>query len=110
MRSPAVYIAARRNRDTVAAQKKIFNENLVLSPAESLRREGAANASVIMSGPGPRALQKWVDMQRAGNGDSVFLTEREPWMRGEVVDLNAAAEALITGCEARDESAWRPGD
>ena len=80
---------ARRNRNTIAAQKKIFNENLVLSPAESLRREGAANASAIMSGPAPQALQKWVDMQVAGNGDSVFLTDLTPWQRGDVVTLNA---------------------
>src|SRR5262249_52491096 len=84
---------ARRNRDTIAAQKKIFNENLLLSPAESLRREGAANASAVMSGPAPQALQRWVDMQRAGDGDSVFLTDREPWIRGEGLDLNAAAGA-----------------
>ena len=79
---------ARRNRDTIAAQKRIFNENLLLSPAESLRREGASNASAIMSGPAPEALQKWVQMQQAGNGDSVFLTDRQPWVEGEAVQLN----------------------
>jgi ClpP class serine protease len=82
---------ARRNRDTIAAQKKVFNENLVLAPAESLLRESAANVSTILSGPAPQALQKWLDMQRAGNGDSVFLTELEPWIQGEVVQLNAGA-------------------
>jgi enoyl-CoA hydratase len=46
-----------------------------------------------MSGPAPRALQKWVDMQRAGKSDSVFLTAPEPWIRGEAVDLNAPADA-----------------
>jgi len=82
---------ARRNRDTIAAQKRIFNENLTLSPAESLRREGALSASAIMSGPVPQALQKWVDMQDAGDGDSVFLTQPEPWMRGDAIELNSAA-------------------
>jgi enoyl-CoA hydratase/carnithine racemase len=77
---------ARRNRDTIAAQKKVFNENLVLSPAESLQRESTANVSTILSGPAPQALQKWLDMQR--NGESVFLTELEPWIQGEVVELN----------------------
>jgi enoyl-CoA hydratase len=80
---------ARRNRDTIAAQKKVFNEHLVLNPAESLRRESAANVSAILSGPAPEALQKWVDMQRAGNGESVFLTGLQPWIQGEVVQLNA---------------------
>ncbi len=77
---------ARRNRDTIAAQKKVFNENLVLNPAESLQRESAANVSTILSGPAPRALQKWLDMQR--NGESVFLTDLAPWIQGELVQLN----------------------
>jgi enoyl-CoA hydratase/carnithine racemase len=77
---------ARRNRDTIAAQKKVFNENLVLSPAESLQRESAANVSTILSGPAPRALQMWLDMQR--NGESVFLTDLAPWIQGELVQLN----------------------
>jgi enoyl-CoA hydratase/carnithine racemase len=77
---------ARRNRDTIAAQKKVFNENLVLSPAESLQRESTANVSTILSGPAPQALQKWLEMQR--NGESVFLTDLEPWIQGELVQLN----------------------
>jgi enoyl-CoA hydratase/carnithine racemase len=78
---------ARRNRDTIAAQKKVFNENFVLNPAESLQRESAANVSAILSGPAPQALQQWLDMQR--NGESVFLTDLQPWAHGDVVDLNA---------------------
>jgi enoyl-CoA hydratase/carnithine racemase len=80
---------ARRNRHTIAAQKKVFNENLVLNPAESLQRESAANVSAILSGPAPQALQKWIDMQRAGNGESVFLTDLQAWIRAELVPLNA---------------------
>jgi enoyl-CoA hydratase/carnithine racemase len=75
-----------RNRDTIAAQKKVFNENLVLNPAESLHRESAANVSTVLSGPAPQALQKWLGMQR--NGESVFLTDLEPWIQGEPVQLN----------------------
>jgi enoyl-CoA hydratase/carnithine racemase len=77
---------ARRNRDTIAAQKKVFNENLVLNPAESLHRESAANVSTVLSGPAPQALQKWLGMQR--NGESVFLTDLQPWIQGELVQLN----------------------
>jgi enoyl-CoA hydratase len=83
---------ARRNRETIAAQKRIFNEGLHLSPAESLRVEGASNASAIISGPARKALQKWLDMQYEHNGDSVFLTDLEPWLRGEAVDLTAQKE------------------
>jgi len=85
---------ARRNRDTIAAQKRIFNENITLSPAESLRREGALSASAILSGPVPLALQKWVEIQGAGDGDSVFLTHPEPWTRGEAVELNSPADVF----------------
>jgi enoyl-CoA hydratase/carnithine racemase len=81
---------ASRNRDTIAAQKRVFNENLGLNPTEALRRECAANISTILSGPAPRALQKWLDMQPP-DGESVFLTELEPWIQGEVVQLNADA-------------------
>ncbi len=81
---------ARRNRNTIGVQKRIFNEDLLLSPADSLRREGTANAAGVLSGPAPRALRAWVDMQQDGTGDSVFLTDLEPWVRGGVVDLNDA--------------------
>jgi enoyl-CoA hydratase len=84
---------ARRNRNTIAAQKKVFNENLVLNPAESLHRESAANVSSILSGPAPQALQKWLEMQRAGDGESLFLTDLQTWIQGEVVQLNAANHA-----------------
>jgi enoyl-CoA hydratase len=84
---------ARRNRETIAAQKRVFNENLGLNPSESLRRESAANVSAILSGPASQALQRWIDMQRAGTGDSVFLTELKPWAQGEVVQLNARQDA-----------------
>jgi enoyl-CoA hydratase len=77
---------ARRNRNTIAAQKKVFNENVVLNPAESLHHESASNVSTILSGPAPQALQKWLDMQR--NGESVFLTDLAPWVQGQTVQLN----------------------
>jgi enoyl-CoA hydratase len=83
---------ARRNRDTIAAQKRVFNEDLVLNPAESLRREGAASVSAILSGPASQALQKWIGMQRAVNGESVFLTDLQAWAQGEVVQLNAGQD------------------
>lgn len=78
---------ARRNRGTVAAQKRIFNENLGLRPAESLRHEGALSASAMSADAAATALRKWVDMQ-APDGDSVFLTEPGPWTTGEAVRLN----------------------
>lgn len=77
---------SRRNRATVAAQKQIFNEHHALSPADSLRREGATSVISINADAANRALQEWVDRQR--DGDSVFLTEPEPWVRGDAVSLN----------------------
>jgi enoyl-CoA hydratase len=81
---------ATRNRQTVAAQKRIFNEYALMSPPEALRAEGAANAAGIVSGVAPRALRKWVGMQKELDGESVFLANLEPWRRGEVLDLNEA--------------------
>lgn len=89
----ALELAARyatRNRDTIAAQKRVFNEYALLAPADSLRAEGAANAAGVVSGPAPGALRAWVAQQQQGDGDSVFLTGPEPWAEGRVVDLNAA--------------------
>jgi enoyl-CoA hydratase len=81
-----------RNRDTIAAQKRVFNEYSLLPPGESLRNGGAANAAGVISGPAPRALCASVQMQREGGGDSVFLTSLEPWRKGEAVDLNTEDE------------------
>ena len=77
-----------RNRDTVAAQKRIFNEHHALSPAASLRREGAMSASSANAAEAATALREWVDMQHHNGGDSVFLTRPEPWVKGEAVCLN----------------------
>lgn len=84
---------ATRNRDTVSAQKRIFNEYALLSPADSLRAEGAANAAGVVSGVAPQALREWVKRQRELDGESVFLADLEPWRLGQVLDLNAAGEA-----------------
>jgi enoyl-CoA hydratase len=77
-----------RNRDTVAAQKRIFNEYHALPPAASLRREGAMSASSANAAAAAAALREWVDMQHHNGGDSVFLTRPEPWVKGEAVCLN----------------------
>ncbi|MGV9414567.1 enoyl-CoA hydratase/isomerase family protein [Nocardia sp. NPDC003693] len=79
---------ARRNRANVAAQKRIINEDFASSPAAGLRHEAAVNAAGVLDGPARAALREWVRMQENGGGDSVFLTDLEPWTRGEVVDLN----------------------
>ncbi len=83
---------ATRNRDTIAAQKRIFNEYAFLSPADSLRAEGAANAAGVVSGVAPKALRRWVERQAELGGESVFLADLEPWRRGEAVDLNDDVE------------------
>lgn len=79
---------AARNRETVAAQKRIFNEYAYLPPAVSFRNEGAANAAGILGGPARKALRAWIDMQEDCDGDSVFLRNLSPWTDGAVVDLN----------------------
>lgn len=64
------------------------------SPAESLRREGAASVSAVASGPARQTLRKWLAMQRESDGESVFLTEPDSWIQGEVAQLNAREEPL----------------
>jgi enoyl-CoA hydratase/carnithine racemase len=44
-------VYARRNRATVAAQKRIFNEHHALPPGDSLRRDGAMSAVSINAAP-----------------------------------------------------------
>lgn len=87
---------ARRPRNTVAAQKRIFNEYALMPPAESFRHESAAQVAGILSGPAPQALTKWIDMQHDCDGDSVFLRNLEPWTDGTAVDLNGG-ELMIEG-------------
>jgi enoyl-CoA hydratase/carnithine racemase len=79
---------ATRNRDTIAAQKRIFNEYALLPPDDALRAEGATNAAGVIGGPAPRALRAWLQMQHDGGGDSTFLTNLDPWRDGAVIDLN----------------------
>jgi hypothetical protein len=63
-----------------------------MSPADSLRAEGAANAAGVVSGVAPKALRKWVERQRELDGESVFLADLEPWRLGEALDLNGDGE------------------
>jgi enoyl-CoA hydratase/carnithine racemase len=84
---------ATRNRLNIAAQTRIFNEDALLSPIDSLLREGATNVAGILGGPAPRALQAWVDMQRKTGGDSPFITNMDTWTKGDVVDLNKNPKA-----------------
>jgi enoyl-CoA hydratase/carnithine racemase len=84
---------ATRNRDNIAAQKRIFNEDALLSPFESLLREGSTNTAGVLAGPAPRALRAWVEMQKRSGGDSQFLTNLDAWAGGRVVDLNQPSGA-----------------
>lgn len=45
-----------------------------------------------MSGPAPKALREWLDIQHEHDGDSVFLTDPQPWLWGEAVDLTGQKE------------------
>jgi hypothetical protein len=59
-----------------------------LAPADALRAEGVANVAGVLGGPAPRALRAWVEMQRKPGGDSVVLTNPEPWSDGTAIALN----------------------
>jgi enoyl-CoA hydratase/carnithine racemase len=96
---------ATRNRLNIAAQKRIFNEDALQSPANSLIREGASNIAGMLGGPAPGALRAWVEMQRSGGGESLFLTKMDLWASGHVVNLNLPGappthEAALEGARA----------
>lgn len=79
---------SRRPRATVAAQKRLLLDANHLTAAESLRREGAAQLVGIGGRPTQAALRRWHEMYLAeGNGDSVFVTDPQPWLDGTAVDF-----------------------
>jgi enoyl-CoA hydratase len=73
---------ARRNRDTVAAQKRIFSEYALFPPAQALARESAASLATITSGATRDALRRFVTTAQRHGGASPFLTDIEPWVDG----------------------------
>jgi enoyl-CoA hydratase/carnithine racemase len=73
---------ARRSRETVAAQKRIFGEYALLPPAQALQRESAASLATITSGTTREALRRFVTTAQADGGASPFLTDIEPWAEG----------------------------
>lgn len=73
---------ATRSSLSVAAQKRILFEHALRSPAESLRREGAASLAATTSEPTRQALRAFVDAQERAGGDSPFLVEGEAWVEG----------------------------
>ncbi|MEV0623699.1 enoyl-CoA hydratase/isomerase family protein [Nonomuraea sp. NPDC050404] len=80
---------ARRPRKAVALQKRIFNDACSASARASLTQE-AVTALMSMSSPVTQAaMRRWAQMQDGTDGDSVFLTEPEPWTEGTALDMNA---------------------
>ncbi len=73
---------ARRNRDTVAAQKRIFGEYAQLPPGQALHRESAASLATITASDTREALRRFVATQQDAGGASPFLTDIRPWVEG----------------------------
>ncbi|MGZ4533749.1 MAG: enoyl-CoA hydratase/isomerase family protein [Mycobacteriaceae bacterium] len=81
---------ARRPRATVAAQKRILTDATHVSATESLRREGIAQIMGIGSPATQAALVRWHEMYtEEGSGDSVFVTNPDPWIDGTALDFAA---------------------
>lgn len=77
---------ARRDRNVVAAQKRILFEHALEAPEECHRREAAASLAATTSEPTRRALRAFVAAQRRVGGDSPFLADIEPWVEGAAVE------------------------
>jgi enoyl-CoA hydratase len=73
---------ARRSRDTVAAQKRIFGEYAQLPPAQAVPRESAASLATITSPTTREALRRFVASAQENGGASPFLSDIDPWADG----------------------------
>jgi enoyl-CoA hydratase len=79
---------ARRPRKAVALQKRIFNDAHSTSARASLTQEATATLMSMSSPTTQAAMRRWLQMQEGTNGDSVFLTQPEPWTEGTALDMN----------------------
>ncbi|WP_155347884.1 enoyl-CoA hydratase/isomerase family protein [Acrocarpospora pleiomorpha] len=79
---------ASRPRKMVARQKRIFNDAYSVSARASLNQEAVAALTNLSSPTTQAAMRRWVQMQEGTDGDSVFLTQPEPWIEGTALDMN----------------------
>jgi enoyl-CoA hydratase len=76
---------ARRSAGALAQQKRIINSAYDVGLRAGLTAEGAAQMTGVPTDSTRALLRAWLNMQTA-DGDSVFLTNPEPWAHGTAVD------------------------
>ena len=76
---------ARRPAGALAQQKRIINSAYDVGLRTSLTAEGVAQMTGVPTGSTRALLRTWVSMQ-GPDGDSVFLTDPEPWSEGTAGD------------------------
>ncbi|WP_067897498.1 enoyl-CoA hydratase/isomerase family protein [Nocardia vaccinii] len=79
---------ASRPRGHVAAQKRIFNESHSWTPEDSLAREAGTQMAAASSQLFRATVRRWLTMRDNTDGDTVFLTDPQPWVEGTAIDLN----------------------
>ncbi|MEU8820059.1 enoyl-CoA hydratase/isomerase family protein [Actinoplanes sp. NPDC048796] len=72
---------ARRSPAAVAEQKRLINSAYEMSSRASLTREGLAQITGVPTEVTRTLLRTWRSRQEPG-GDSVFLTDPQPWVDG----------------------------
>ncbi|MBK1787551.1 enoyl-CoA hydratase/isomerase family protein [Prauserella cavernicola] len=77
---------ARRPREVVAVQKRIFHDVDRDTAARGLLRESIAQSIGLGRMRTRAALRRWLRLQDA-SGDSTFLTDPRPWAEGTAADL-----------------------
>jgi enoyl-CoA hydratase len=86
---------ASRPRPQVARQKRIFNEGVSMAPRRALFLEAVAQLTSASSPTLHAAVTRWLEMRSRTSGDSVWLTDPQPWLDGTALDMNASREKSV---------------
>lgn len=79
---------AARPRGHVAAQKRIFNESHSWTSEFSLTQEAGTQMASASSPLFRRTVRRWLEMRAKTDGDTVFITQPQPWIDGNALEMN----------------------
>jgi enoyl-CoA hydratase/carnithine racemase len=77
-----------RPRGHVEAQKHVFNESQSWTVEQSLVREAGNQMASASSLLFRRTVRRWLEMRDRTEGETVFLTNPQPWIDGTATPMN----------------------